>query len=105
MNISRVFNAIAVGYLAVDPLGAFHFLVHMPACSLLSLQMDRHSLAGDQSWAVTVGGLTTISDDRQLLAESVIFKNYVTFAPEYEPEKLKDELGEDFQVVCSWRFP
>jgi hypothetical protein len=29
--------------------------------------------------------------------ESKVFKNYVMFAHEYEPEKLKDELGDDFQ--------
>ncbi len=32
-----------------------------------------------------------------LLAKSKVFKNYALFAPEYEPEKLKNELSKDFQ--------
>ena len=35
--------------------------------------------------------------DKQLLAKSNVFHNNVLFAPEYGPEKLKDELGKDFQ--------
>jgi len=35
--------------------------------------------------------------DSQLLTESKIFKNYVLFTPEHEPEQLKDEFSKDFQ--------
>ena len=35
--------------------------------------------------------------DKQLLAKSKVFDNNVLFTPEYESEKLKDELGKDFQ--------
>ncbi len=33
----------------------------------------------------------------QLLAAGQVFKNYVMLAPQYEPEKLKDELTKGFQ--------
>ena len=33
-----------------------------------------------------------------------IFHNNILFAPEYEPEKLKDELGKDFNVDFSRIF-
>jgi hypothetical protein len=32
-----------------------------------------------------------------LLGENKVYRNYVMFAPEYEPETLKDELDDDFQ--------
>ncbi len=41
----------------------------------------------------------------QLLVESKVFKNYVLFALRYEPYKLKDHLGKDFQGCFLPNFP
>jgi hypothetical protein len=45
------------------------------------------------------------SPNSQLLEESKVFKNYILFASEYKPWKLKDELGKYFHDCFFPKIP